>query len=102
AREALRAIVRQAQQAGTARAAEEARETLAVTAREALAGFPVAEPPPARPEPPSLAVGARVFVPSLGAEGRVVTAPDARGRVRVAVGALGVEVDRSELGVTDA
>jgi DNA mismatch repair protein MutS2 len=42
--------------------------------------------------------GARVFVPSLSAEGRVLHAPDARGRVKVAVGALTLDVDVAELG----
>jgi DNA mismatch repair protein MutS2 len=96
AREAIRAVVRQAQQAGTARAAEEARAALEETAREALAAFPAA-PPPEPAAPAVLAVGARVKVPSLGAEGRVLAPPDARGRVRVAVGALTVEVDAQEL-----
>jgi DNA mismatch repair protein MutS2 len=94
AREAIKAIVRQAQQAGTARAAEEARVTLTEAARQALAAFPPAPapPPPRVPQP-----GERVFVPALGAEGRVVGAPDARGRVRVAVGALNLEVGLDEL-----
>jgi DNA mismatch repair protein MutS2 len=39
-----------------------------------------------------------VFVPSLSAEGRVLHAPDARGRVRVAVGSLTLDVDVGELG----
>jgi DNA mismatch repair protein MutS2 len=43
-------------------------------------------------------VGARVHVPSLGAEGRVVSPPDARGRVRVAVGSLSLELDAADLG----
>ena len=98
ARESLRAIVRDAQRAGTARAAEEARGALAGVAAAALARLP----PPAlaaRPEPPpSLAAGARVFVPSMGVQGVVARAADARGRVKVTVGALTVDVDAAELG----
>jgi DNA mismatch repair protein MutS2 len=95
AREAIRAIVRQAQQAGTARAAEEAREVLATTARDALAAFPVASPDAAAPA--ALQPGTRVRVPSMAAEGRIVTAPDSRGRVKVALGSIVVEVDALEL-----
>jgi DNA mismatch repair protein MutS2 len=97
AREAIRAVVREAQQAGSARAAEAARARLDETARLALEAFPA--PPPAVPPPaPALQPGARVFVPSLSAEGRVLHAPDARGRVKVAVGALTLDVDVAELG----
>ena len=39
-----------------------------------------------------------MFVPSLGAEGVIARGADARGRVKVAVGALTVEVDAAELG----
>ena len=99
AREAIRAVVREAQQAGSARAAEEARVRLDATAGEALAAFPAPAPAPVAP-PPALLPGARVFVPSLSAEGRVLHAPDAKGRVRVAVGALTIDVDLSELGAS--
>lgn len=97
AREAIRAVVREAQQAGSARAAEAARARLDETARAALEAFPA--PAPASPPPaPTVQPGARVFVPSLSAEGRVLHAPDARGRVKVAVGALTLDVDVAELG----
>jgi DNA mismatch repair protein MutS2 len=98
AREALRAIVRDAQRAGTSRAAEEGRVALADVEAAALARLP-RRPAPATPErPASLAVGARVFVPSMGAEGVVARAADARGRVKVQVGALSVDLDAAELG----
>jgi DNA mismatch repair protein MutS2 len=97
-REALRAIVREAQQVGTARAAEQARERLEAAAGEALAAFPAPEPPVA-PTAAALQVGARVFVPSLAAEGRVVQPIDSRGRVKVTVGALSVDVAWTELGL---
>jgi DNA mismatch repair protein MutS2 len=96
AREAIRTIVREAQQAGTARAAEEARARLDSTARAALAGFP--SPPAAVvAPPPTLQPGARVFVPSMGAEGRILHAPDARGRVKVSVGNLTLDIDLADL-----
>ena len=98
AREAIRAVVREAQQAGSARAAETARAALDETARAALAALPGARAAPSRPPAPALQPGARVFVPSLSAEGRVLHAPDARGRVKVAVGALTLDVDVAELG----
>jgi DNA mismatch repair protein MutS2 len=43
-------------------------------------------------------VGARVFVPSMGAQGVVARAADARGRVKVTVGALTVEIAAADLG----
>jgi DNA mismatch repair protein MutS2 len=98
AREALRAIVRDAQRAGTARAAEDARGDLARVAGEAIDRLP-RPPAPTPPEPPAtLAVGARVFVPSMGAEGVVTRAADSRGRVKVTVGAITVEVEATQLG----
>ena len=97
ARAAIGAVVRDAQRAGTARAADEARTALADVAAEALARLPAPPPAPAAAPPPSLAPGARVFVPSMGAEGVVARAADARGRVKVTVGALSVEVDGAEL-----
>lgn len=98
AREALRAIVRAAQQAGSSRAAEEARVVVAETAAEAIRKLPV-EPTPEPEEAPALNLiaGARVFVPSMGADGLVVKAPDARGRVKVTVGAMTVEVEAATL-----
>jgi DNA mismatch repair protein MutS2 len=101
ARESLRAIVREAQQAGTARAAEEARLTVAATAEAAMKQFPVEESP-ATPAPPALVVGARVHVPAMDAPGIVVKAPDARGRVKVAVGAITLDVDAASLGAGTA
>jgi DNA mismatch repair protein MutS2 len=96
-RAALAAIVRSAQQAGTARAAEAARADLGRLADEALAKLPA----PAVPAPSpavSTAVGARVHVARLGAEGIVAQAPDARGRAKVTVGALTIDVTVDELG----
>jgi DNA mismatch repair protein MutS2 len=98
AREALRAIVRDAQRAGTSRAAEDARGALDRVASEAAARLPAAPDVPAPEKPTTLAVGARVFVPSMGAEGVVARGADARGRVKVTVGALTVEVDADDLG----
>jgi DNA mismatch repair protein MutS2 len=98
ARASLRAIVRDAQRAGTARAADDARGALDAAATAALARLPAAPPVVAPAPPTSLAVGARVFVPSMGAQGVVARAADARGRVKVTVGALTVEVDAADLG----
>jgi DNA mismatch repair protein MutS2 len=99
AREALRAIVREAQRAGSARAAEEARLALAQAASAALGRLPAVPAPAAAAvaAAPALAPGTRVFVPSLGAEGTVARAPDARGRVKVTVGNITVEADAAEL-----
>jgi DNA mismatch repair protein MutS2 len=97
AREAIAAIVRDAQRAGTARGAAEAREALAAAAADAIARLPKAPPKPVGEAPPSLEPGARVFVPSMGATGVVARAPDARGRVKVTVGALTVEIDAAVL-----
>jgi DNA mismatch repair protein MutS2 len=97
AREALRAIVREAQRAGSARAAEEARVALAEAAASALGRVPAPPAPPPEPPPPALAPGTRVHVPSLGAAGVVAKAPDARGRVKVTVGAMTIDVDMAEL-----
>jgi DNA mismatch repair protein MutS2 len=97
ARAAIAAIVRDAQRAGTAQSAALARAALAEAAAEALARLPKPPAAPAAEPVPSLAPGARVFVPSMGAEGVVARAPDARGRVKVAVGSLTVELDAAEL-----
>ena len=97
AREAIRTVVREAQQAGSSRAAEAARARLDETARVAMEAFP-APAPVSTPPAPALQPGARVFVPSMSAEGRVLHAPDARGRVKVAVGALTLDVDVADLG----
>jgi DNA mismatch repair protein MutS2 len=97
AREAIRAIVRQAQQAGSARAAETARVALADAAQTALQSLPT-PPKPVAPPVESLKVGQRVRVPALGSDGVVAQAPDARGRLRVTVGKMSVDVHVSELG----
>jgi DNA mismatch repair protein MutS2 len=99
ARAAIAAVVRDAQRAGTSQAAAEARTALADVAAEALARLPAPPPAPApaKDAAPSLAIGARVFVPSMGAEGVVARAADARGRVKVSVGALTVELDAADL-----
>ena len=101
ARESLRAIVRGAQQAGTARAAEEARVTLAHAAETALQKFPVQEAPVAAAAP-ALTVGARVHVAAMDAAGVVVKPPDARGRVKVTVGAITLDVDAASLSASAA
>jgi DNA mismatch repair protein MutS2 len=99
-REALREIVREAQAAGTARAAETARLYLEERAAAALARVPAAPVKGHVPPPPTLAVGEKVKVPSLGgAVGKVVRAPDEKGRLKVAVGALVVDVDLASLGL---
>jgi DNA mismatch repair protein MutS2 len=98
AREALKAIVRDAQRAGTARAAEDARGEVGRAAEAALARLPAAPVAAAPERPATLEVGARVWVPPLGAEGVVTRAADARGRVKVSVGALSLEVDADDLG----
>jgi DNA mismatch repair protein MutS2 len=108
AREAIRAIVRQAQEAGSARAAEAARQALATTAEAALRQLPS---PPLREGAAAgalggadaLKVGARVRVPALGgAGGTVVKPPDERGRLKVAVGKVTVDLHVSELGEAEA
>ena len=97
AREALRAVVREAQRAGTARAAEAGRTAVADVAAAAIARLPKQPLTVAPARPASLAVGARVFVPSMGAQGVVVREADARGRVRVQVGSLTIDVDAAAL-----
>jgi DNA mismatch repair protein MutS2 len=95
ARAEIRGVVRRAQEAGTARAAEAGREELARVAEEALAKLPRPEMAAAAPAP--LAVGARVRVERLGADGVVAQLPDARGRAKVTVGKMTVEVEVHEL-----
>jgi DNA mismatch repair protein MutS2 len=95
-RTALAAIVRGAQQAGTARAAEAARGELGRVADAALAKLP-APAAPSAPPTAIMTVGARVFVERLGAEGIMAQAPDARGRAKVTIGALTVDVTVEEL-----
>ncbi len=96
ARTEIRAVVRKAQEAGTSRAAEAGREELARIAAEALAKLPPPEAPPPSAAA-TLVLGGRVFVERLGAEGVVAQMPDARGRAKVTVGKLTVEVDVDEL-----
>ncbi len=94
-RDALKAIVRDAQAAGTARAAESARRAAEATAQAALAALPTDPvPPPGGVEPTA---GSDVYVPSLRSNAVVSRARDARGRVKVAVGALSFDVDAAEL-----
>jgi DNA mismatch repair protein MutS2 len=95
-RAALTQIVRDAQQAGSARAAEAGRGEVERVAAEALARLPVPAKPPA-PTTPALVAGARVFVERLNADGVVIESPDGRGRAKVSVGALTIEVTADEL-----
>ncbi len=99
AHEALRAIVREAQAANTSRAAEAARAAVTRAGDEAKARLtPPGEPEAApRPAPPKLEPGAQVFVERLGKNGVLAQMPDARGRAKVTVGALTVEVAAEEL-----
>jgi DNA mismatch repair protein MutS2 len=99
AREALRVIVREAQAANTSRAAEAARAAVIRAGDEAKARLtpPGEEEPAPRPPAPRLEPGAQVFVERLGKNGVLAQAPDARGRAKVTVGAMTVEVDADEL-----
>jgi DNA mismatch repair protein MutS2 len=98
AREALRAIVRSAQQAGSSRAAEDARVVLTETAAAVLSKLPVDEPVVTSAAAGiNLVAGARVFVPSLGADGVIVKTADAKGRVKVTVGVMTIEADAASL-----
>jgi DNA mismatch repair protein MutS2 len=94
-RAALSQIVREAQQAGTSRAAEAARAAVDRTGAEALARLPVPEKTAAPVL--ELVAGARVFVERMNADGVVVDPPDSRGRVKVSVGALTIDVTADEL-----
>ena len=96
ARAALKAIVRQAQEAGTGRAAEAARgeiDRVAAGVHDSLPAREVAAPPAAEAWKP----GARVFVERLGAEGVLAEVPDGRGRARVTVGKMTLDVAVDEL-----
>ena len=95
-RAALGQIVRQAQEAGSARAAEAGRAELERVAADALARLPA----PAKPAPTAtpLAAGARVFVERLNADGVVIEPADKRGHLKVAVGAMTIEVSVEEVG----
>jgi DNA mismatch repair protein MutS2 len=96
AREEIRGVVRRAQEGGTARAAEAGREELARVGAEALAKLPRPDAA-AVVETPTLEVGARVRVERLGANGVIVQLPDGRGRAKVTVGNMTVEVGADEL-----
>jgi DNA mismatch repair protein MutS2 len=96
ARAEIRDVVRRAQEAGTSRAAEAGREELARVAAAALEKLPRPEAR-ARVEAPALEVGARVRVARLSAEGVVAQLPDARGRAKVTVGKMTLDVGADEL-----
>jgi len=96
AREEIRGVVRRAQEAGTSRAAEAAREQLGRVAEATLAKLPRPDAKPAVEAPP-LEIGARVHVERLGAAGVVAQLPDARGRAKVTVGKMTVEVGADAL-----
>ena len=101
ARDAIRVIVRQAQEAGSARAAEAARVALTEASEVALRDLP-RPPEVAAPAVATLKPGASVRVPALGgAQGVVVKAPDDRGRLKVTVGKVTVDLHQSELGAVD-
>ena len=95
-RAALSQIVREAQQARTSRAAEAGRAEVEKVAAEALARLPV--PAKAAPDTIALTAGARVFVQRLNADGVVLEAPDSRGRAKVSVGAMTIDVTADEVG----
>ncbi|HXJ20887.1 MAG TPA: Smr/MutS family protein, partial [Polyangia bacterium] len=99
AREALRVIVREAQAANTSRAAEAARAAVTRAGDEAKARLapPAEEEPAPRPAAPKLEPGSRVFVERLGKDGVLAQAPDSRGRAKVTVGAMTVEVAADDL-----
>ena len=95
-RAALAQIVRDVQQVRGARAAEAGRAEVERVAADALARLPQ----PTKPAPETIAIttGARVFVQRLNADGVVLEPPDGRGRAKVSVGALTIEVTADELG----
>lgn len=96
AKEELRAIVRRAQEAGTSRAAEMGKEAIARAAAEAIGRLP--KPVPAtEPGAVQMKPGTRVFVERLGAEGVILQPPDDRGRTKVKVGAMTIELGLDEL-----
>jgi DNA mismatch repair protein MutS2 len=96
ARAEIRQIVRRAQETGSSRAAEAGREELGRAAALALGKLP-------RPDLPAAAVGAtleigaRVRVERLGADGVIAQLPDGRGRAKVTVGKMTVDVGADEL-----
>ena len=96
---ALAQIVRDAQQAGSARAAEAgARGAGARSRAEALARSARAARSRRPDASASLVAGARVFVERLNADGVVIEPPDGRGRAKVSVGAMTIDVTADELG----
>lgn len=97
ARDAIKSIVREAQKAGSARAAEAARKAVEETAKAAASKLPEEPPPPEPDVPTDTSVGADVYVASLRAEGTVTRAPDAKGRVKVTVGAITMDLAVSDL-----
>jgi DNA mismatch repair protein MutS2 len=98
ARAEIREVVRRAQEAGTSRAAEAGREDLGRVAALALAKLPRRDAPTVGAlEVGALEVGARVRVDRLGAEGVIAELPDRRGRAKVTVGKMTVEVGADEL-----
>jgi DNA mismatch repair protein MutS2 len=96
ARAEIRGVVRRAQEAGTGRAAEAGREELARVAAAALEKLPRPDAK-AAVAAPVLEIGARVRVARLSAEGVVAQLPDARGRAKVTVGKMTLEVGADEL-----
>ncbi len=96
ARAEIRGVVRRAQEAGTGRAAEAGREELGRVAAAALEKLPRPDAK-AAVATPALAIGARVRVARLSAEGVVAQLPDARGRAKVTVGKMTLEVGADEL-----
>ncbi|HSY39378.1 MAG TPA: Smr/MutS family protein, partial [Polyangia bacterium] len=96
ARAEIRGVVRRAQDAGTSRAAEAGREELGRVGAAALAKLPTPDAP-APVSAAQLEIGARVRVESLGADGVVAQPPDARGRAKVTVGKMTIEIGADEL-----
>jgi DNA mismatch repair protein MutS2 len=96
ARAEIRGVVRRAQDAATSRAAEAGREELGRVGAAALAKLPAPDAP-APVSAAQLEIGARVRVESLGADGVVAQPPDARGRAKVTVGKMTIEIGADEL-----
>ncbi len=88
--------MRQAQEAGTGRAAEAARAEIDRVAAGVHDSMPAAEAAP-QAAAESWKPGMRVFVERMGAEGVLADVPDARGRARVTLGKLTVDVAADEL-----
>ncbi len=101
ARAEIRQIVHRAQEAGSSRAAEAGREDLGRVAALALGKLPRPDAPAVTPGA-ALEIGARVRVERLGAEGVIAQLPDGRGRAKVTVGKMTVEVGADELRAVSA